>query len=241
MMNTQQVLRLLHGRLYRLSGVVIGAVAASLLASGISAAANEAEQLVEKAKLTIEAFAADQSIKEDVQSWSKEAKGLFIVPQLLRGAFVFGGAGGSGVLLLRDEKTGDWSQPAFYNIGAVTFGLQAGGDTSELIFVVTTQKGLEQFYRSDFKLGADAGISIGPVGSSGSMAGMTADIVSYGRTKGAFAGMALDGVVIAVSDESNESYYGKPVRPVDIFVKKAVSNPKSADLHAAATGLMKER
>jgi lipid-binding SYLF domain-containing protein len=73
------------------------------------------------------------------------------------------------------------------------------------------------------------------------MAGMTADIVSYGRTKGAFAGMALDGVVIAVSDESNESYYGKPVRPVDIFVKKAVSNPKSADLHAAATGLMKER
>jgi lipid-binding SYLF domain-containing protein len=73
------------------------------------------------------------------------------------------------------------------------------------------------------------------------MAGMTADIVSYGRTKGAFAGMAVEGLVIAVSDESNESYYGKPVRPVDILVKRAVSNPKSADLQAAATGLMKER
>jgi lipid-binding SYLF domain-containing protein len=237
-MNRKRGLYLVPPQLYRLAGVVVAALAASLPAPGISAA-TEVEQLVEKAKLTIQAFAADPSIKEDVRDWSKEAKGLFIVPQLLRGAFVFGGAGGSGVLLVRDEKTGEWSQPAFYNIGAVTFGLQAGGDTSELIFVVRTQKGLEQFYRSDFKLGADAGISIGPVGSSGSVAGVTADIVSYGRTKGAFAGMALDGVVIAVSNDSNESYYGKPVRPVDILVKKAVSNPKSADLHAAAAGLMK--
>ena len=217
----------------------MAAVVALFLAPGISRADTEQEQLVEKAKLTIQAFGTDLSVKEDVRGWSKEAKGLFIVPQLLRGAFVFGGAGGSGVLLVRDEKTGGWSQPAFYNIGAVTFGLQAGGDTSELIFVIRTQKGVEQFYRSDFKLGADAGISIGPVGSSGSVAGVTADIVSYGRTKGAFAGMALDGVVIAVSDDSNESFYGKSVRPVDILVKNAVSNPKSADLHAAADGLMK--
>ena len=219
--------------------VIMAAVVALFLAPGISRADTEQEQLVEKAKLTIQAFGTDLSVKEDVRGWSKEAKGLFIVPQLLRGAFVFGGAGGSGVLLVRDEKTGGWSQPAFYNIGAVTFGLQAGGDTSELIFVIRTQKGVEQFYRSDFKLGADAGISIGPVGSSGSVAGVTADIVSYGRTKGAFAGMALDGVVIAVSDDSNESFYGKSVRPVDILVKNAVSNPKSADLHAAADGLMK--
>ena len=238
-MNAKRVVCLLHGKVYWLMGVLIIMVATSLLAPGISAAVTEQEQLVEKAKLTVQAFAADPSVKEDVRGWSKEAKGLFVVPQLLRGAFVFGGAGGSGVLLVRDEKTGGWSQPAFYNIGAVTFGLQAGGDTSELIFVVTTQRGLEQFYRSDFKLGADAGISIGPVGSSGSVAGVTADIVSYGRTKGAFAGMALDGVVIAVSNDSNESYYGKPVRPVDIIVKKSVSNPKSTDLHAAADGLMK--
>ena len=232
---------LLHGKLYWLMAVVLSTAAASLVGPGISVAATEQEQLVEKAKLTLQAFAGDPSVNEDVRGWSKEAKGLFIVPQLLRGAFVFGGAGGSGVLLVRDEKTGEWSEPAFYNIGAVTFGLQAGGDTSELIFVVTTQRGLEQFYRSDFKLGADAGISVGPVGSSGSVAGVTADIVSYGRTKGAFAGMAMEGVVIAVSNDSNESYYGKPVRPVDILVKKAVSNPKSTDLHAAADGLMKGR
>ena len=139
-------------------------------------------------------------------------KGLFIVPQLLRGAFIFGGAGGSGVLLARDEKTGQWSQPAFYNIGAVSFGIQAGGDASELVFVVTSQRALEKFYSSDFKLGADAGITVGPVGGSTSVAGVGADIVSYGRTKGAFGGMALDGAIIAVSDESNERYYGRGVR-----------------------------
>jgi lipid-binding SYLF domain-containing protein len=217
----------------------MAAAATLFLMPGISRAETEQEQLVEKAKLTLQAFAADPSVNDELRAWSKEAKGLFVVPQLLRGAFVFGGAGGSGVLVVRDEKTGAWSQPAFYNIGAVTFGLQAGADASELIFVVRTQRGLEQFYRSDFKLGADTGMSIGPVGGSASVAGITADIVSYGRTKGAFAGMALDGVVVAVSDESNESYYGKPVRPVDILVKNAVSNPKSAELHAAAGGLMK--
>lgn len=219
--------------------VIMAAVVSLFLTPAISRADTEQNQLVEKARLTIEAFTTDESVKDEVRSFSKEAKGLFIVPQLLRGALVFGGAGGSGVLVVRDEKTGTWSQPAFYNIGAVTFGLQAGGDASELIFVVRTQRGLEQFYRSDFKLGAETGLSIGPVGGSASVAGITADVVSYGRTKGAFAGMAVDGLVIAVSNESNESYYGKPVRPVDILVKNAVSNPKSAGLHEAASGLMK--
>lgn len=219
--------------------VIMAAVAILFLTPSIARAVTEQEQLVEKARMTVQAFTADQSVKDELRGYSKEARGLFIVPQLLRGAFVFGGAGGSGVLVVREEKTGTWSQPAFYNIGAVTFGLQAGGDASELIFVIRTQRGLEQFYRSDFKLGADTGLSIGPVGGSASVAGITADLVSYGRTKGAFAGMALDGVVVAVSNESNENYYGKPVRPVDILVKNAVSNPKSAELHAAAAGLMK--
>jgi lipid-binding SYLF domain-containing protein len=235
-MNMNSILGRSRAQIVWLAGVAI--VTATISAPRLSPATTEQEQLVEKAKLTIQAFAADPAVRDDIRGWSKEAKGLLIVPQMIRGAFVFGGAGGSGVLLVRDQDTGGWSQPAFYNIGAVSFGLQAGADTSELIFVVTSQRGLEGFYRSDFKLGAEAGLSIGPVGSSGSVGGVLADIVSYGRTKGAFAGIALDGAVIAVSDQSNEVYYGKPVRPVDILVKHAVSNPRSAELHAAADGLM---
>jgi len=197
------------------------------------------QQLVEKARFTLENFTADPGLKDSLRELSKEARAMFIVPQLLRGAFVFGGAGGSGVLLVREEKTGNWSQPVFYTIGSASFGLQIGGDASELVLVVRSQKGLEEFYRSDFKLGANVGIAAGPVGGGASVHGIAADIIAYARKKGAFAGMALDGAWVAVSDESNRAYYGQPVRPVDIVVKGSVSNPKSLDLRAAAAKLMK--
>ena len=197
------------------------------------------QQLVEKARFTLENFTADPGLKDSLRELSKEARAMFIVPQLLRGAFVFGGAGGSGVLLVREEKTGNWSQPVFYTIGSASFGLQIGGDASELVLVVRNQKGLEEFYRSDFKLGANVGIAAGPVGRGASVHGIAADIIAYARKKGAFAGMALDGAWVAVSDESNRAYYGQPVRPVDIVVKGSVSNPKSLDLRAAAGKLMK--
>ena len=199
----------------------------------------EQQQLVEKAKFTLENFTADPGLKDSLRELSTEARAIFIVPQFLRGAFVFGGAGGSGVLLVREEKTGNWSQPVFYTIGSASFGLQIGGDVSELVLVVRNQKGLEEFYRSDFKLGANVGIAAGPVGGGASVHGIAADIIAYARKKGAYAGMALDGALVAVSDESNRAYYGKPVRPVDIVVKGSVSNPKSLDLRAAAAKLMK--
>jgi lipid-binding SYLF domain-containing protein len=225
----------LHNRYSAILGLTAAIVVASTGAVPL-AASTEQQQLVDKAKLTVEAFAADPQ-QEDVRQWVASAKGVFIVPEVLRGAFVFGGAGGGGVLLVRDEKSRSWSQPAFYNIGAVSFGLQAGADTSELIIIVRTQKGLEEFYRSDFKLGADVGVAIGPLGSSASMGGISADLVSFGRSKGAFMGMALDGSMIAVSDGSNAAYYGKIVRPTDIVVKKSVSNPGSAELRRTITEL----
>ena len=197
------------------------------------------QQLVEKARFTLENFTADPGLKDSLHELSKEARAMYIVPQLLRGAFVFGGAGGSGVLLVREEKTGNWSQPVFYTIGSASFGLQIGGDASELVLVVRSPKGLEEFYRSDFKLGANVGIAAGPVGGGASVHGIAADIIAYARKKGAYAGMALNGAWVAVSDESNRAYYGKPVRPVDIVVKGSVSNPKSLDLRAAAAKLMK--
>ena len=197
------------------------------------------QQVVDKAKLTLEAFAADPSLKEPLHEWGPQARALFIVPQFIRGAFIFGGAGGSGVLLVRDDKTGKWGQPVFYNIGSASFGLQIGGDVSEIVLVVRTTKGLEEFYRSDFKLGGNAGMAVGPVGSGASVHGITADIVAYARKKGAFAGIALEGAVVTVSDDSNAAYYGRAVRPVDIITKGDVANPKSLALREAATTLMK--
>jgi lipid-binding SYLF domain-containing protein len=107
------------------------------------------------------------------------------------------------------------------------------------VLVVRTTKGVEEFYSSDFKLGANAGMAVGPVGAGESVHGIAADIVSYAKKKGAFAGMALEGAFVTVSDDSNAAYYGSAVRPGDILLKGEVSNPKSIPLRDAATKLMK--
>jgi lipid-binding SYLF domain-containing protein len=203
-----------------------------------SADATTQQQIVDKAQLTLEAFASDGQLKDVFKRLSKEARALFIIPQFMRGAFIFGGAGGSGVLIARDERTGKWGDPVFYNIGSASFGAQIGADVSEMVLVVRTRKGLEEFYTNDFKLGANAGMATGPVGGGMAAQGITADIISYARQKGAFAGMAVDGAFVSVSNDSNEAYYGKSVRPTDIIVKKDIGNPKSLQLRAAADKLM---
>lgn len=197
------------------------------------------QQLVDKAKMTLDGFAADAGLKGSLKQLGEDAKGLFIVPQFMRGAFMFGGAGGSGVLIARDEKTGKWSDPLFYNIGSASFGLQVGADVSEIVLVVRTKKGLEEFYTNDFKLGANVGVAVGPVGAGTSAKGIAADVVAYAKKKGAFAGIALDGSMVTISNDSNKAYYGKEVRPTDIIVKKEVGNPKSIELREAAEKLLK--
>jgi lipid-binding SYLF domain-containing protein len=203
-----------------------------------SGEAAEQQQLVDKARLTLQTFAADEGMKGALKQLGKEARGLFIIPQFMRGAFIFGGAGGSGVLIARDEKTGKWGDPVFYNIGSASFGLQIGADVSEMVLVVRTKKGLEEFYTNDFKLGANAGMAVGPVGAGASAQGIAADIIAYAKKKGAFAGIAADGALISVSNDSNTAYYGKPLRPTDIIVKRDVGNPKSLGLRSTADKLM---
>ncbi|WP_447983186.1 lipid-binding SYLF domain-containing protein [Nitrospira sp. Nam74] len=217
---------------------IVLTVAICVPMSAMAADSAEQQQLVDKARLTIEAFGADPDLRWVLRDDIKEFKGIFIVPQLLRGAFVFGGRGGSGVLLVRNEK-GSWSQPAFYSIGSVSLGFQAGADASQIVFLIRTTRGLEQFYKHDFKLGLDAGAAAGPVGDGGSLHGVTADLISYATGKGLFAGMALDGALVAVSDDSNAAYYGKEVRPTDILVKQSVENSKSDDLRAAVAKVIR--
>jgi lipid-binding SYLF domain-containing protein len=221
------------------SGVIMALLSMLFASPTFAADAAAQQQLVDKAQLTLEAFASDAQLRDQFKQLRKEARALFIVPQFMRGAFIFGGAGGSGVLIARDEKTGKWGDPVFYNIGSASFGAQIGADVSEMVLVVRTRKGLEEFFTNDFKLGANAGMATGPVGAGMSAQGIAADIVSYARQKGAFAGMALDGAFVSVSNDSNQAYYGKPVRPTDIIVKKEIGNPKSLQLRAAAEKLMK--
>ena len=184
--------------------------------------------LVDKARITFKSFMIDKDM-----AWFREhmhkAKGFLIIPDLLQGAWFIGGSGGRGVLVVKDKTTGDWSQPAFYTIGSLSFGIQFGGEKSEIIMMVFTQKGLDRLYSSSFKFGGDASIATGPVGG-GAKADVMADSISFVRTKGAFAGVSMEGAVVKANDDWNELYYGKKVSPLGIVKHKLVSNPGSAEL-----------
>jgi lipid-binding SYLF domain-containing protein len=120
--------------------------------------------LVDNARVTFESFMADKN-----QSWLQEnlnqAKGLIIIPSLLKAGFVIGGSGGSGVLIVKDDKTGQWSEPAFYTLGSGTFGFQIGAEAAEVIMMVRTQKAVDALFTSSFKLGGDTSVAVGPVGA----------------------------------------------------------------------------
>jgi lipid-binding SYLF domain-containing protein len=201
--------------------------------------AAEQQHLVTKAQLTLEAFSTYPEMLAMIRDGAQDIKAIFIVPQLIRGAFIVGGAGGSGLLLVRYQETGEWSQPAFYTIGSASFGLQIGLDASELLMLVRTDRGLKKFYHSSFTLGGDATMSLGPVGEGASLHGMKADLVSYARSKGAFAGIVLDEAVIMASNEANRRYYQQPVKPTDILLKGSVNNPGSENLRKTVADLLK--
>jgi lipid-binding SYLF domain-containing protein len=122
---------------------------------------------------------------------------------------------------------GGWSAPAFYSIGSGSIGLQAGYEKSEVIFLVMTDKGLEQILKSQFKLGADASVAVGPKGG-GIEAATTlaagADIYSFARAKGAFLGASFEGSVISSRESRNKAYYGKPATARDIVVNRKFSS-----------------
>jgi lipid-binding SYLF domain-containing protein len=155
----------------------------------------------------------------------------------MKGAFVFGMEGRNGVLLVREQKTGSWSEPAFYEISSASFGLQAGVETSETILMIQTVKGIESLLSGTIKIGTDASAVIGPKGSG--IEGATSvntgnDFVAYARTKGAFVGLSVEGASIRTRDDLNKSYYGSAVRPSDIvLVRNVKSHPQSQMLHQA--------
>jgi lipid-binding SYLF domain-containing protein len=218
------------------------AVAATMtLLLGSSAWADDAmdaRQLVEKAKLTVEQFQTDSNMGS-LRDLAKKAKGMLILPQMIRAAFIVGGSGGSGVLVARDEKAGQWRGPAFYTLGGASFGFQAGADAAEVIILAMTERGVTKLLSPQVKLGADISVAAGPVGggAAAATAGLSADLISYSMAKGLYGGFSVDGSVAGVREALNHAYYGKPVSPTDILIKGAVKNPQAAPLIGAVAKL----
>jgi lipid-binding SYLF domain-containing protein len=189
--------------------------------------------LVDSARVTLREFIGNPNY-----AWFNEnldhAKGVLIFPRVIKGGFIFGGSGGTGVFLVKDEKTGKWGEPAFYTLGSFTFGFQIGGEATEIVMLAMTQKAIDSLLTSSLKLGGDVSIAAGPVGigtkASMGFPSVIPDFYSFAKSKGLYAGLNLEGSVISVRDGLNRGYYGKNVRPVDIIVKKDVHNTRSAEI-----------
>jgi len=216
----------------------IAALASATLALGAAPAsaddAVETRVLVDKAKATVERFASDPAM-DGFRDAVKRARGVFVAPQVLRGAFILGISGGSGVLLTRDEKTGQWGGPVFYAIGEVSFGLQAGGDASEMILLAMTDRGVTNLLSTSAKLGADASVAGGPVGAGvkAATAGLSVDIIAFTLAKGLYGGVSVDGAIVGIRDGWNHAYYGREVSPTDILIRRQWVATHAAPLREA--------
>lgn len=198
---------------------------------GLADDVGDAKNIVNQAEATLKNFMNDPDMKW-FGSHLQEAKGVYIVPKLTKGAFIFGVEGGNGVVLAREDKSGAWSEPVFYETSAASFGLQAGAQSSEAVVLIMTPKAVDSLMANKIKLGADGSVAIGPKGM-GADTNLTADFVTFTRAKGLYAGVSFDGASIRSRDELNAAYYGQDVRPSDIIIAhKAKPNPNSKELQA---------
>lgn len=222
--------------LWALAGVFILTLSLGSYTAARADDMSEAQSMVYKAKGTIVDLSNDQMFSW-LNGYLKNAKGVLIFPQIIKGGFFLGGSGGTGVFLVRDEMTGTWSHPAFYTLGSVTFGLQIGGEAAEVVMVAMSKKAVNTLLSSSVKLGGDVSIAVGPLGggAKGAIAvpEVTADFISFTRTKGLYAGLNLEGSVLGVRTGLNEAFYGAGTLPIDIFIMKKVSNPSADELRTA--------
>ncbi len=206
---------------------VLSAAPSGAQPTGSQLTEEDLAQRVTKARFTFRDFQRDVRM-----TWFRQnvryAKGLLIMPLLFKGGFFIGGSGGKGVLLAQDAA-GTWSNPAFYDVGSASFGLQFGAAGSQVILMIMTEGGLRRFLKDKFKLGADASISVGPEGV-GAKAEIF-DIFSFSRIKGLFAGVAIEGGIVSISRSDNQIYYGQPdVSPRDILLRRKYRNPQADEL-----------
>jgi lipid-binding SYLF domain-containing protein len=187
---------------------------------------DEGERVTEAAKVLTEIMnIPEQSIPQELMD---RAHGIAVIPHVVKGAFGVGGQWGKGVMSQR-RSDGKWTAPSFIDIAGGSFGLQIGGQASDVVLVFTNDSGLKGILKGKMKLSGEAAATAGPVGRDfelGTDATLRSGIFSYSRSKGLFAGVSLDGSVISIDDSANHKVYGKEVKAEDILLaNKVPANP----------------
>lgn len=203
--------------------IALGAGAASAtLAADVSA--KESKRIEEAATVLNEIHSVpDKDIPQDL--WDK-ASCVLVVPSLKKAAFVVGGEYGKGLMSCRHN--GEWTAPVFMQIGKGSWGLQIGAQSIDLVLLVMNDSGVQKLLRNKVSLGAEASIAGGPIGRdarAATDAQMQAEILSYSRTQGLFAGVNLSGGVVKADPDDNKDLYGPNVTPKTVLVEGTVPAP----------------
>ena len=176
----------------------------------------------------------DKGIPQEVID---HAKCIAVVPHMIKGGFIVGANGGKGVATCRTDH--GWSAPAFFTIAGGSWGLQIGVEGVDLVMVIQNDKGMQQLLNSKFQLGGDASAAAGPVGRHASADTdwkMNAEILTYSRAKGVFAGLTLDGAVVKTDDDSMVAVYGPGVTERTALTGKVPPPPEAHAFLAAIRG-----
>lgn len=185
---------------------------------------NDLQDRVEAAKTVLDQImgAGDRGIPSNIL---EQATCVGVVPGLIKGAFVFGAQYGQGVVTCRTGH--GWSGPVFIRMAGGSWGLQVGGQSTDLVLIAVNEHGFQDLLKSKFKIGGDAAASAGPLGRNAQAATdwkMNAELLTYSRSKGLFAGVDLDGTSVSQNQQDTEIYYGHP-HGFDAILKGTIAPP----------------
>lgn len=211
---------------------IVSRIAVTLLAFAVAAPAIAGVTEDERARNALRVLTEIQAIPEsgipDVMF--DQAKAIVVVPDTLKIGLVLGGRRGHGLVSIKTPQ-GTWSNPSYVKLTGASIGFQAGVQSSDVVLVFTSQRGLDSIVNGKLTLGADASVAAGPVGRTTGLAtdgGLKAEIWSWSRARGLFAGVALDGAVLSIDDAANQSVYGNGTTPRMIFEGRANQRPSDA-------------
>jgi len=180
----------------------------------------EAERITESITVFNEIMSVpDKAIPNAVLS---KAEGVAVFPGTIKGGFIVGAQHGRGILSARVESDRSWSAPAFMTVTGGSIGAQIGASAVDVVLVVVNRRGLQKLVSNEFKIGVDAGVAAGPVGRDAAAATdvqMRAEILSYSRSRGLFAGVTLNGASIRADEDANRRFYSKPLKTADVIFK----------------------
>jgi lipid-binding SYLF domain-containing protein len=204
----------------------------ALLCLPANAQKDENKRIQNTGKVMVEILNVPDDIPEDLLD---KAECVIVLPSVMKFAIGFGGSYGRGVMSCRSGKgfTGPWSAPSMMALEGGSFGLQLGGQATDFVLLVMNKRGADSILSSEVKLGGDVAAAAGPKGRSAAAstdASMRAEILSYSRSRGLFAGISLEGSTLRADNDGNERLYGKGTTAKDIVINSAIQPPASAKL-----------